>query len=265
MFYSRYFSGTIETDTSARESIGEYAVQQTVYPERSKIHANAIVDTLKDVGFNAEYRESERAIYPDKAKQFHFYLFYSGAQTLNFWVLSGATRVLYAVSTTSTPLGQQPFGTNGDYKFRVSVMGEPNKMIYLATGNASYADNYISTAAYTQGFMLGKATGTVDGGAFDIISQWTTSNPFSPSAYYAITDDMEGHESVTLSAAIKGTENNLALIDLYTTNGLYKFDNCYLGNSILTSGVNSFYNINGVEYYMPNTTMIVKCPTQYAR
>ena len=62
--------------------------------------------------------------------------------------------------------------------------------------------------------------------------------------------------------AVTGTEKDIVLIDLFSQQGYFTIDDCYIGCSALTPGLTSFYLINGEEYYYPTSCILVKCKSK---
>lgn len=263
MYYRKYFEGGPVTATeTAKVTFGACPTQYSVLSQQSQIIGNAVAEVLCEAGMNAYYNEEQFILYPNREEALGIGIFKLAMGTISYFVFSSDDVSNYLV-TSSSSYSYQPFNANsgadnGKYKFYVTVIGEPKGWLRVHIGT------YAAPANMSYGFGIGYGKDIRDNRRVGFIKI----NPAYNSNDFLVrhTDDCSLVDGITASgivkfsaAAVTGQPNTLVLINAYDTSGYLTMDNCYLGCLTLTAGATSFYIINGVEYYYPNTNMLIKC------
>lgn len=264
MYYRKYFEGgPITSSETVKVTFGACPTQYNVLTEQSRIIGHAVEEVLCDAGMNAYYDDEHFILYPNREEKFGIGIFKQAMGTISYVLFSCNDRSNLINTSSSAGTGFQPFNPNtgvdyGKYKFYITIIGEPKGWLRVHVGT------YNNPAYITYGFGIGYGKDIRDNrriGYLSINPAYTTT-----SFYVRHTDDCSLIDGIAYSGtvnfsatAVTGQTNALVLINTYDTHGYLTMDNCYLGCSALSAGINNFYMINGVEYYYPNANMLIKC------
>lgn len=263
MYYRKYFEGgPITASDTVKVTFGICSTQYSVLSQQSRVIGNAVAEVLREAGMNAYYNEEQYILYPNREKGLGIGIFKLAMGTISYVIFSSDDTSNYLV-TGSAGVAYQPFyigsnSDNGKYKFYVTVIGEPKGWLRIHIGT------YSVPASMSYGFGIGYGKDIRDNRqvGYLVVNPANTTSAF----YVRHTDDCSLVDGIAYSgtvkfsaAAVTGQANVLVLINAYDSSGYLTMDNCYLGCQALISGATSFYMINGVEYYYPNTNMLVKC------
>ncbi|MCI8358059.1 MAG: hypothetical protein HFI51_07925 [Lachnospiraceae bacterium] len=259
MYYRKYFEGDVggATAETAIVTFGACTTKYTVYVNQSRVIGHAIEEVLRDAGMNAYYDDDSFILYPDRSEGLGIGII-KGALLALGYVIYASDSTYVNFNQPSASLANQPFDTGGNYKFYVSIIGEPKGWLRVHIGT------YNAPASMSYGFGIGYGKDIRDNRRVGYLVMNPTN---ATSAFYVRhTDDGSLVDGIIYSgmvkfsaAAVTGQTNMLVLINAYDSSGYLTMDNCYLGCQALTSGATSFYMINGVEYYYPNNSMLIKC------
>lgn len=245
MYYRKYFSGTISSNTDYRAtlSIANNANQNNYYNQTAVI-CQAIKSTLEDVGILCEY-DAETHIFQ--------------IEGISLQVLCTTNAGYIAYSANGKSIGSQsysPFsGTN--YKFYVTLKGDKDGMLQVFIGQ------YSNPAAETYGFVMGKGIDLRDGQNIRVVFGGGISG--IGSVYILKNDAILAEYQNTVSFGQRISYHNdlndngkeVTLVECVAQLGRFKLENCYFGQASLT--VNEFYNIGGDIYYYISQNILVKC------
>jgi hypothetical protein len=261
MYYRKYFEGTVpSTETTKSVKFGGGTSTYTAYVNRSIVLGKAVEETLKAVGLNAYYDTEDFILYLNKLDKTGVGLISNNVGNPYYYVYDDAVSAAFS-SISNSNSGYLPFsGIN--YKFYVSLIGEPTTLFSVAIGGYSYP----ATTAFggiTFGYGLNKKTEKeifLYGGSF---FSGTT-----PNFRLKNTDGTrDEYNSIVVNITfqtlqLNGYINGVVLKEIFDTTGMYTINDCYMGCKTLSAGTTSFYSINGVEYYCPNAYFIIKCPSK---
>lgn len=263
MYYRKYFEGgPVTAAETVKVTFGACTTQYSVLSQQSRIIGNAVAEVLCEAGMNAHYDEEQFILYPNREEGLGIGIFKLAMGTISYVVFSSDDVSNYCV-TSSSSYSYQPFysnsgADNGKYRFYVTVIGEPKGWLRVHIGT------YNAPTGMSYGFGIGYGKDIRDNRRIGYL----VINPvYSTTAFFVRhTDDCSLVDGIAYSttvkfsaAAVTGQTNMLVLISAYDSSGYLTMDNCYLGCQALTSGATNFYMINGVEYYYPNASMLIKC------
>lgn len=261
MYYRKYFEGAVpSTETTKNVKFGGGASTYTAYVNRSIVLGKAVEETLKAVGLNAYYDTEAFILYLNKSDKTGVGLIGTNAGNPYYYVYDDTASMLLSTINTSTT-GYYPF-SGMNYKFYVSLIGEPTTLFSVAIGGYSYP----TTTAFggiTFGIGLNKKTEKeifLYGGSFFMGSTPTfrVKNIDGTRDEYNAVNIAIGFQTIQLN----GYTNGVILKEIFDTTGMYTIKDCYMGCKTLSAGTTSFYSINGIEYYCPNAYFIIKCPSK---
>lgn len=256
MYFRRYFSGSIE-NPSENKRVTWGATTGTVYIEKSRILGHAIEDTLKAVGMDCRYDDDTFILHFDKNHECGAIIYYNGSN-----YLCG----LY-ISTFNGAPGKSKlnfFGidilSGNEYKFCITLLGDFKSLLYVGFGT------YKSPESIYTNFFFGYGMDLRDNTKIIYLRPNTSASLMS--AVYISHIDSTGVDSYTddtfslLSVQLQSKSNIIALIPYFSKEGYFTFDNCFFGHTSLSTGIASFYLIDGEEYYYPHPSILIKCPTK---
>lgn len=245
MYYRKYFSGTISSNTDYRAtlSIANNANQNNYYNQTAVI-CQAIKSTLEDVGILCEY-DAET------------HVFQIGGISLQILCMSNSGSIAYSANGIS--IGSQsysPFsGTN--YKFYVILKGDKDGILQIFIGQ------YSNPAVESYGFAIGKGIDLRDGQEIRVVLGGVI---VGIGGGYILKDDailaeykntVAFGQRISVNNNLNDNGNEVTLVECVAQPGRFKLKNCYFGLSNLT--VNEFYNIGGDIYYYISQNILVKC------
>lgn len=281
MYYRKYFSGTVDATTTTNQyymgldkiATGTSRTSGHI-KNRSDVIGNALVSTLKDVGFtNAFWDSTSGYLFFDKTNSLCgiYITVTSGYWYMNVGFKDSTHNYINAemVTTSTTIYGRgnnadasySPFQNRGtgitDYAFYVTIRGEPTGTFLVCIGK--YSDH----ASMTDYFYICNGTDKRDNSKIMGFNFTSTVNAFTVNKFtdaYRIRPD---YDNGTISFGTRSdvlTLNNetVVLIPMFLEFGYYILDNTYLNPGISTSG---FYEIDGDVYYI-NTYYMTKCITE---
>lgn len=265
MYYRKYFEGDAETEGALSETkshqFNPSQAKKTIYVNQSRIIGRAVAEVLCDAGMDACYNEEQFVLYPNREEQFGIGLYKTALATTSVCVFDNETSNIREV-TTSSGTSYQPFDTAGKtYKFYVTIIGEPKGLLWV------YIGSYSSPGSMSWGFVIGygkdrrddRKIAYADIGA---VSASTVNFYVRHADDNSLVDNMSYQSQAAFSVPkVNGETNKLVLIDAFATSGYFTLDNCFLGCSALSAGSSAFYLINGTQYYYPNSTILLKCPS----
>lgn len=270
MYYRKYFSGSVDATTTTNQyymGLDKVATGTSRgsghIKNRSDVIGNAIVATLKDVGYpNAYWDSTSGYLFFDKTNSLagiylsvqNGYMYFNAGykSTYNYIYASGNTTsgsVLargFSLSTSSNPFSTSNYSA-ADYAFYVTIIGEPKGTFSICIGayTSHAAENLVGT------FAVGvdkRDNGKLFGYNFN------TSNIFYTAKYSDLTeigqDEILGYSGLTMKNEL------VVLIPLFLKIGYAFFDNTYI-NPQLAEG---FYEIDG-DTYLVTRYWITKCIT----
>ena len=260
MYYRRYFEGNVENPNET--SSGLFAgISYSIYKNQSIILGNAIKQTLIDAGMNAKYDEETLMLYPNQLENTGIGIFITSFYVVNIYLqCSGGYK-----NTQESQSAYSPFNQGGtSYKFYVTLLGDPKNFLRINIGCFSDVGNILKTTIYF-------AYGTDKRDMQKIIYIYPHASGANTSTFYAMHaldgSAVDGLNALSTAVnfnqpAVTGTEKDIVLIDLFSQQGYFTIDDCYIGCSALTPGLTSFYLINGEEYYYPTSCILVKCKSK---
>ena len=270
MYYKKYFSGTVDATTTTTQyymglnkTATGTAFRSGYVKNRSDVLGNAIVSTLKDIGYNNAYWDSTSGyVFMDKSNAIcGFYLTVDSS----YLYLSGGYKdeannrvgcVNSAIGVRYNRFNANQFQTTGtgatDYKFYVTITGEPQGIFYISLGYYSSPENENTII-----FELCLGTDKRDDSDLFGYNFATNNYSFCMCKYSDLT--MLTEASYVALQANKLTLNNetVVLIPLFLQLGYIFIKNTYIQCGISKNG---FYEIDGDTYHV-QTYWMCKCIT----
>ena len=250
MYYRKYFSGSIESNTAYRlvQNIVNTANTYDYY-NQTDVVCSAIKSTLEDVEIQCEYDETSRTLVIDGV-------------TIQILVYNQNGYIgYYANGITLGQVTYTPFsGLN--YKFYVTLKGDKDGMLQIFIGYFSIP------AAEVYGFVIGKGTDLKDGQDIRVASG---NNISSVGAVYILKNDailpecktqITFGQQFTYDSVLTNSGKEITLVECVALPGRFRLNNCYCGSGGLTVG--EFYNIGGDIYYYISKNILVKCVSEQA-
>lgn len=245
MYYRKYFSGTISSNTDYRATLSiANNVNQNNYYNQTAVICQAIKSTLEDVGILCEY-DAETHVFQ--------------IEGISLQILCTTNAGWIAYYANGISIGSQSYSpfSGTSYKFYVTLKGDKDGILQVFIGQ------YSNPAIESYGFAIGKGIDLRDSQDIRVVlGGGVTGIGYG----YILKDDAilaEYKEKVTFGQRI--THNNslndngkeITLVECVAQSGRFKLENCYFGHANLT--VNEFYNIGGDIYYYISQNILVKC------
>lgn len=245
MYYRKYFSGTISSNTDYRATLSiANNVNQNNYYNQTAVICLAIKSTLEDVGILCEYDAETHVLQ---------------IEGISLQILCTTSAGYIAYSANGISIGSQsysPFsGTN--YKFYVTLKGDKDGILQVFIGQ------YSNPTVENYGFAIGKGIDLRDGQDIRVVFGGSIGGI---GGGYILKDDAilsEYKNSVSFGQKMTHYNNlndngkEVTLVECVAQPGRFKLKNCYFGQTNLT--VNEFYNIGGDIYYYMSQNILVKC------
>lgn len=280
MYYRKYFSGSVDATTITNQyymGLDKIATGtskgNSLLKNRTDVIGNALVSTLKDVGFtNAFWDSTSGYLFFDKTNSLCgiYILVTSNTWYLNVGFVDSSHNYVNSDSTTSSSIygrsaytnaSNSPFQNQGtgvsNYAFYVTIKGEPQGIFSVSIGC------YDNHSAETNYFYVCNCTDKRDNSKIIGFNFGSTLNAFTVNKFtdaYRIRPD---YYNGTITFGTKTdvlTLNNetVVLIPMFLEFGYYILDNTYLNPGISTVG---FYEIDDDIYFI-STYYITKCITE---
>lgn len=252
MYYRRYFSGTISSNTVYRviKNIATGANTNNYYNQTGLLQS-AIKQTLEDVGILCEYGTGDGILQIDGATLQICCSAQNGG--INFYT-NGIT--LQSISNSYGSFS----GTK--YNFYVTLKGDIGGILQVFIGL------FNNPQAESVGFLIGKGKDLKDDTEVRVVASGNLSNVNS---FYVLKNDriLEGYntavefgQALTNVPALNNSGSDVTLVACVAKPGRFMLNNCYFGNASLA--VNNFYNIGGDIYYAMTANILVKCENDQA-
>lgn len=246
MYYRKYFSGSIESNTAYR-TIKNISTNANIndYYNQTDIMCFAVRSTLEDVGIQCEYDETTRILKIEETSIQIVVYHQSG------YIEYHANGIKLAQLQSSIPFS----GVN--YKFYVTLKGDKDGILHIFIGT------FTAPATELYGFLIGKGTDLRDGQDIRII---LGGNIDLATEFYIFKNDaiLTDYKNRIAFGQRLSTVNDLSnngkeitLVECVAQPGRFKLNNCYFGSTSLT--VREFYNIGGDIYYCMSNNILIKC------
>jgi len=278
MYYRKYFSGSVDaTTTTTQYRMGKNKVATSTslstghLKNRSDVVGNAIVSTLKDVGYpNAYWDSTAGYVFFDKTNSrcgFYLtvqssYMYASGGH-----VRSGYNYIYaepYSTSSTiyrggiSASPSYYPFAQSGavasDYGFYVTIKGEPTGLFGIYIG--AYSNH-----AYESGLKIALVRGTDkrnNSALFGFNFLGEGNYTFVMQKYSTAETRGYGQMDFAKTNALTMDNELVVLIPVFFQSGYV-----FLNNTYFNPGLNTgFYEIDGDTYWAYANYWITKCITE---
>lgn len=278
MYYRKYFSGSVDATTTTNQyymgldkSATGTSFQSGYIKNRSDVVGNAIVSTLKDVGYSNAYWDSTSGyVFFDKTNsRCGFYL---AVQSSYMCASGGYVRsdynyiyaepyntsfIMYRGRISASP-SYYPFAQSGavasDYGFYVTIKGEPTGLFGIYIG--AYSNH-----AYESGLMVALVRGT---------------DKRNNSALFGFNFTGEGNYAFVMQKYSTAEVKDYGQMDFAKTNALTMYNELvvlipvffqrgyvFLNNTYFNPGLNTgFYEIDGDTYWVYANYWITKCITE---
>ena len=283
MYYKKYFSGSVDaTTTTYNYFMGTDKVATGTQgrsghiKNRSDVIGNALVSTLKDVGFpNAYWDSTAGYLFFDKTNGLcglyisvvSQYMYFNAGRIKTY-----PTRIAGADVTGNNGLSDlaislgtntNPFSSTGttasDYAFYVTIKGEPKGIFSISIGK--YNDHsYLQTGFWVcMGTDKNTNTKTIGFNMSSSVNPTVTNlSQFMIVDYANIKVYSFGANFVTRSYSLTMSDELVVIIPMFFEYGYLFIDNTFLNPGITTYG---FYEIDGDIYYVQQYFM-TKCITE---
>ena len=267
MYYRKKYEGTItnfSTKKTYRYNAGTTTGSYSCIEEETRILSEAVVDILHDIGYPDAYRdETSGLIFFEKDDVTGIFLGYtSNATYLYYGVNTTATSLATSAPGSSNGTNYQPFDSSKqNYKFYLTVFGEPKGYFVICIGSYSYPT---STTVAALHIFMGKNIVTGD----DIMGIYGANGNSAPSSISIYTRKKITQTILTpsMSENIVGDDGSIVLMRKRSSIGIFEFPYLYTGNSRnIVTGQTSFYRLKDGVYWTPNTYYIVKCVTEVSK
>ena len=278
MYYRKYFSGSVDASTTTTQyymGLNKVATgtayQYNYIKNRSDVVGNAIVSTLKDVGYpNAYWDSTSGYVFFDKTKSrcgFYLavqssYMYASGGYvdgSHNYIYANGYSSGsnIYSRGVSAYP-SNYPFAQSGavvsDYAFYVTVKGEPKGLFEICIG--AYSNHSLET-----GMVIAFCCGTDkrDNSALFGFTFFGSGNYSFVMQKYS-TADITGYGNVSfaMNASLTIYNEMVVLIPIF-----FKYGYIFLNNTYFNPGLSTgWYEIDGDTYWAYANYWITKCITE---
>lgn len=277
MYYRKYFSGTVDATTTTTQyymGLDKVATgtsfQNNYIKNRSDVVGNAIVSTLKDVGYpNAYWDSTSGYVFFDKTNSrcgFYLavqssYMYASGGHVRSgynyIYAESYSTSAnIYRCSVSASP-SLYPFAQSGsvvsDYGFYVTIKGEPTGLFSIYIG--AYSNH-----AYENGLKMTFVRGTDkrdDSSLFGFTFYGEGSYSFVMQKYSTAETQDYGQMDFAKTNSLTMYNELVVLIPIFFQRGYVFLNNTYF-NAGLTTG---WYEIDGDTYWVYTNYWMTKCIT----
>ncbi|MCM1304562.1 MAG: hypothetical protein NC305_13270 [Lachnospiraceae bacterium] len=247
MYFRKYFKGELSSSTGAASiTINGTSTRVTAYINQTKVINEAIKETLLAAGISCEYEEATAVLCVEGV--FVQILATSKNGDSSLYIKGNASAVTALGSTRGINSGS-------DYKFYVTLVGEPKGILGIRLGWYSAPDSageILSIAKITDLRDASRKFGIFGSGN----SMYIRDEQGEP---------LKEIDKVTFSYLTKFPEltndgSLIPLIESIDTSGFFKIDHCYVGNMILEA--NRFYDIGGYIYFHQGYYFLIKCTTE---
>ena len=270
MYYKKFFTGSVDATTTTNRyymGLDKIATSTSLgsghIKNRSDVIGNAIVSTLKDVGYpNAYWDSTSGYVFFDKSNNLGG--FYLSVQSSYLYVNACARATSYIgtktsgsgyLSTSFSGATNSPFSTAstyaGSYQFYVTVKGEPKGIMFLSIGT------YNNPSGETLTFCI--CRGKDKRNNSDTIGFYLQGSTKISTFYFANFSTSEEIVETSLISSNRLTMKNqlVVLIPSFMFYGFLFLDNTYFNPGLTTNG---FYKIGDDTYYVDDYWM-TKCIT----
>lgn len=251
MYYRRYFSGTVLSNTEYRviKNIGTGRNINNYY-NQTNVLQSAIKQTLEDVGIQCEYDTSDGVLVIDGVKI--QIVAYNSNPHIAF-IVNG--KELTFINGSSYTFSAK------NYRFYITLKGDIDGILQIFIGL------YNTPQAEIYGLSIGKGTDLKDGTEVRVVLSGTI---VSENQFYVLKNNniidgidttVEFGQKISNIAAVNNNGTEVTLVDCVASPGRFKLNNCFFGNLCLPANV--FYNIGGDIYYQIGSTILIKCTSNY--
>lgn len=269
MYYKKYFSGSVDATTTTNRyymGLDKIATSTSLssghIKNRSDVLGNAIVSTLKDIGYTNAYWDSTSGyVFFDKSNNLAGFYLSVQSSYIYFNACGGTTDTTYITAQTSgtgcgsLSSGYSPFSTTGTsaatYQFYITIKGEPKGMMIMNIGT------YSSPSSESNNLYICRGKDKRDNS--DIIGfNFTLSSGGMSAVYFASYSTAKAIIATTLvTTRLSMSYQLVVLIPSFALYGFVFLDNTYFNPGITTLG---FYKIGDDTYYVDDYWM-TKCIT----
>lgn len=267
MYYKKYFSGSVDATTTTNQyymGLNKVATGTALRVDhvknRSDVVGNAIVATLKNIGYpNAYWDSTSGYVFMDKTKGLCG--FYLSCTSYGYMYVSGgyrgSNRVEYSSSSAmQVQFSGEPFSASrtlaASYAFYITIIGEPKGVCKICIGN------YTTPTDETQFFHI--CLGTDKRNNSDLFG-FNFSNSDNINTFfmvnYTTVDLLTGTSGAGFGTKLRLQNEVVVLLPMFLTLGYIFIKNTYLQCGIATNG---FYEIDGDTYHVM-TYYMTKCIT----
>lgn len=249
MYFRKYFEGSLPSNASGSVTINGTTTKKTVYTTQTQVINNAIKETLQEAGIECGYTGADTGYVLTVLGAQIQLLSLSSNGCISLYRKGNASEMFTAASSAATFSGL-------NYKFFVSLLGDPKGILVI------YLGNYSSPAALGYGVSIFQLTDLRDG------SRKIGVSTYSPSSVYVYTetgDIVGGINSLSFQNLVNNvdlTQNGarIPLVESIDTTGFFSVRQCYRGHGGLAA--NNFYNIGGDIYMQFYILFLIKCTTE---
>lgn len=277
MYYRKYFSGSVDATTTTTQyymGLDKVATSTSLrtghIKNRSDVIGNALVSTLRDIGFpNAYWDSTSGYLFFDKTNSLcgiYISILYSQAYFCGGYHSTTA----YLLASNSSPWGgyynlttaNNPFSATGqntaDYGFYITVKGEPKGVLKVNIG--SYSNTSLETG---YGFIICNGTDKKNNekifGYYIIEPMSSNSVTNFGLTYYDSADFIANTTLLSGTGNLALKDEEIVIIPCFFLYGRYFLDNTYI-NPGITNKL-GFYEIDG-EIYEVEAYYMIKCITK---
>ena len=256
MYFKKFFTGQIESNTERKSVVDDVGVSRNDYINQGTIVRNAVVESLVACGADAFVEGGSSVI---NVNGFRFSIYY--VDTMKMSIYSNTASIYLC---TSNSYSYQPF-RDLEYRFYVTIKGnlKTSFNIYISSYTESSTSetrgigiSYVTTIIKKQKRVVVRkiasevadtgSVGYVRGIDGSLVDGQSSSSPLN----FKISIDYSNYEWNDLG-------NSIPLIPLFDLTGYCSFDGVYIRHKSLLS-VKNFYNLNGRLFYAMNYHMLVE-------
>lgn len=254
MYFRKYFEGTEPYYNSYQNIyINGTSTTKKVYTYQTHIINEAIKETLLAAGIECDYGGIE-----DKC------ILRIGGFPVQLLVASNVGNIALYRNGNANPVftAGTSYGTfsGANYKFYVSLLGDPKSILVITLGYYSNPTNLLYT-----GIMIAKIIDLRDGSKKIGVASAGSSAVY---IYYESGEPLDEIEILNFQGASYNANlckngSLIPLLESIDTTGFFKIEQCYRGTSGLLANYN-FYNIGGEIFMQPGSSFIylIKCTTE---
>lgn len=246
MYHRKQYQGTI-TSATATAVVAAETGNFTTYKNQTDVLCNAMKDILTECGCVVTYEDYMLSI-----DGCGVYLYFVNSTGWFFRARDKAATITYISSPSYSPF------SGVKYNFYITVKGEPKGCMEIYIGQYSVP----AATSYGLQWMKGKYLKTDKNAvAFSAIEQ---------TAMYLRDEEGKMFDNYTATFDFVApllvndimTENNnvIPIIQTFTSDGFFVFDNCYIRHPALTK--NNFYSFRGEVFFIANDNIMTKCITE---